>query len=111
MLVNKNDTSETKQSFVVGEVTAIKLISGEEIVAKVEAISSSDVTLHCPLAIGITREGNPALRPYMLTLNWESAVITISYAHIMGAGSCRRDIEVEYIRNSTGIEIVTPGSL
>ena len=63
----------------IGEVVSIKLVSGEEIIGKLEKSDDQDVMLHKPLLLLMTKDG-PAFHPYMVTTDIMKENPKISFA-------------------------------
>ena len=63
MLVDKDKIS-------AGDVVSFKISSGEELVAKIASITTTDYILNRPLALGMSPKG-PIFTPYMVTVDFK----------------------------------------
>ena len=87
----------------VGEVVSLKLISGEEIIARLEEDNSETVKLNRPLAVNIG-PGGLGMMPFIF-LN-ASDTIEIKKQHIIALGEAKKDAADQYIQGTTGIKLV-----
>jgi hypothetical protein len=60
MLINNR-----KDDFEVGNVVVLKLISGEEVIAKIDAVQDDVLMLYRPCALGMTQNG-PSLNKWVV---------------------------------------------
>ena len=94
MLVSKKDN-------LVGKVIAAKLISGEEIMAKVISIDNSIVSLSRPVSyvMGVqsekSKQGNVMFAPWMLGVEIKT-VIEINNNHILFMAPAGADAALKY---------------
>lgn len=86
----------------VGETVSIKLISGEEIIARLEEETSETVKLSKPLSVSIGPQGL-GMMPFMF-LN-SSNTVTIKHSHIIAMGTAKKDASDQYIQGTTGIAL------
>lgn len=94
-----------------GDIVSLKLGNGEEVVGKMVSQTDDAYLMDRPLSLAMTGRGEPGLRPFMVTVHYDTMQIAIPKSHVIGVAPTRKEIEDEYIRNTTGIEIVTGGSL
>ena len=85
-----------------GEVVSIKLISGEEIIARLDAEDKDTVTLAKPLSVSIGPQGL-GMMPFMF-LN-SSNIVNIKLSHIIAMGVAKKDASDQYIQGTTGIAL------
>lgn len=80
----------------VGEVITLKLTSGEELVARLEAESDTHYTLAYPQVIGMGQQG-PGLMPYLFTVSPDRDIklskITVTVAEPTDTGFAKQFIE------------------
>lgn len=105
MLIEKKPT--------VGDLIAVKLVTGEELVGRIEenpaGSNAGDLTLKAPVGWMLTQQGvMPA--PVMVTAE-EKPTITISATAIITRTKPRKEIGDAYIQITTGIQPAAPGSL
>ena len=94
-----------------GDLLAIKLVNGEEIVGRIEdnplGAGENDVTLKAPLGWMLTQQGvMPA--PFMVTAE-DKPTITYLGSAIIARTSPRKEIENAYIQITTGIAMPDTG--
>lgn len=87
------------------EIYAFKLITGEEIIAKVLAVHDDVYTIEHPITTAITPSGLQLI-PGMLTANLEQGVELNKSALAMTA-EAREDIKNSWIQAVTGITPIT----
>lgn len=95
MLINKGITT--------GEVVNIKLISGEEIIARLEEENSDTVKINRPMSVSITPSGL-GMMPFMFLSS--SDMITIKQSHIIAIANAKKEASDQYIQGTTGIKLV-----
>jgi len=95
MLINKGITA--------GEVVSIKLISGEEIIAKLEEDTTEQVKLHRPLSVSITPSGL-GMMPFMFLS--ASDTISVKHAQIIAIAVAKKEAADQYLQGTTGIKIL-----
>jgi hypothetical protein len=88
-----------------GEISTIKLTSGEEVVAKIMKIDDGVLVIKQPVSIGPNPNGgSPVLMPSMFTVEMDKDVILYGSAISMVAPT-REDVKVAYIKATTGIDV------
>lgn len=95
MLINKGITT--------GEVVSIKLISGEEIIARLEEDTTDSVKLNRPLSVSIGPSGL-GMMPFMFLA--ASDTISIKHSHIISMAVTKKEASDQYIQGTTGIKLV-----
>lgn len=96
----------------VGDMIAIKLVTGEEIVGRIEANPSdaapNDLTLKAPIGWMLTQQGvMPA--PFMVTAE-EKPTVTFLGTSIVSKTKPRKEISDAYIQITTGIQPASAGA-
>lgn len=86
-----------------GKVYSIKVMSGEEIVAKVKKVTNTGYILESPVVIIVTQQGMQFI-PAMLSTAVDIEGI-INQTGIIMIARTRNDVEVAYIEASTGIKV------
>ena len=98
----------------VGEVVAVKLVNDTEIIGRLESIEGSTYTFKRPVIIHMMKMQNNetglTFVPFTLSVD-ESQTFEIDYSQMLFKPvQPRADITKEYVRITTGIELVTPGN-
>lgn len=92
-----------------GDVLTIKMITGEEILAKVVSIGSDHVVITKPLVVnlGQDRNGNVGIQmlPYFMLTSEQDAKLTISNSHIITKSPAAEQARNGYLQNTTGLAI------
>jgi hypothetical protein len=94
MLLNKAITT--------GEVVSIKLISGEEIISRIDEEHTDHIVLSRPLSVSIGPNGL-GMMPFMF-LN-SSNTVNIKQSHIIAMGVAKKEASDQYIQGTTGIAL------
>jgi hypothetical protein len=88
-----------------GEISTIKLTSGEEVVAKIMKIEDGMLVVKQPVSIGPNPNGGaPMLIPSMFTAEMDKDVILYASAISMVAPT-RSDVKTAYIKATSGIDV------
>lgn len=100
---------DKEEDFKENRVYSIKMVSGEELVAKVVKVTPEMITVSKPTVLAMGDNGM-VLAPYMLTMHENdfintSKVARIPRASIMMYGSPREDLETSYIKTTTGVDV------
>jgi len=88
-----------------GDIVSFKLITGEEIIAKVIEDNESDYVIHKPCTIVPSQQGVGMIQS-LFTVDGESN-ITVSKSHVIMHSKSVEDIKGHYIKTTTGIELAT----
>lgn len=101
-----------KKNVEKGSIVAMKLVTGDEIIAKVVAynVGANTLTISKPIAVGMATNGTVAFIPYMLG-SPEDAEITFNMNHVVTHVNARDELKNAYIQNTTGIVTAGPGSV
>lgn len=94
MLINKGIS--------VGETISVKLISGEEIIARLEEDSSDKIKVHKPLSVNIGPTGL-GMMPYMFLA--ASDTLEIKHSHILSMSPSKKEAADQYIQGTTGLAL------
>jgi hypothetical protein len=88
----------------VGEVITLKLTSGEELVAKLQAENETHYTLSHPQVIGMGQQG-PGLMPYLFTVD-PKRDIKLLKTTVTVAEPTDKVFADQFIQSTTGIKLV-----
>lgn len=86
-----------------GDTVTLKMVGGDEIVAKLIDEGSDSVTVTKPLLVMMAQQGF-GLMPYVLTANPEKDY-TLSKEHIIVFTKTLDEVSKEYIKQTTGLHI------
>lgn len=89
--------------YKVGDTVSIKLSSGEELVARLEAETDKAYTLSKPLMLTMNQQGL-GLAPYMFTVS-PTAKININANSVICIVKTEEAMSKQYISNTTGIAL------
>lgn len=84
-------------------VSTIKLISGEELIAKVEADDTNVLTLSRPKLVTVGMTGNVGMINWLILGNDEN--VTVLRSHIISIVSARKEAAEQYLQAVTGIAL------
>ena len=87
--------------YTMGDTVSIKLSSGEEMIARIEAEDANHVTVVKPLMLMATEQGM-GLAPFMFTVSPE-AKIKLKLNSIICIVKSAKDAADMYIKQTTGI--------
>lgn len=90
--------------YKMGDTVSIKLSSGEEMVARLDAEDATHITVSKPLMLMATEQGM-GLAPFMFTVNPESK-IKLKLNSIICIVKSAKDAADMYIQQTTGIQTV-----
>jgi hypothetical protein len=93
MLINKG--------FSAGDIVNLKLINGDEIIARFENENSDEVTVSKPLAITLGGGGGLGMIPWIFLSEKEE--FTIKKNHIFVISPCKKAAAKQYLEGTTGI--------
>lgn len=94
MLINKG--------FSTNDVISLKLINGDEIIARFENENNDEITINRPLAITIGPQGL-GMMPWMFLGEKEN--ITLKKSHIFASSLSKKDAADQYMQGTTGIAL------
>ena len=98
LLINKGITE--------GEVVTLKIISGAEIIAKLEKETDTHYKLSKPMVLNITPQGM-ALMPYILSVD-PDIKLEMSKSNVCMIAPTEKQFSDSYIQNTTGITLALP---
>jgi len=94
MLINKGFSS--------GDVVSVKLINGDELIARFESETPDEITIVKPLAITIGAQGL-GMMPWMFLADKDN--ITLKKNHIFVIAASKKDASDQYMQGTTGIAL------
>jgi hypothetical protein len=94
MLINKGISS--------GDVVSIKLVNGDELIARLDEDNLMDVKVNRPLALTMA-QGGLGMMPWMLLGNDDN--VTLKKEHILAMVISKKDAADQYTQGTTGIAL------
>lgn len=94
MLINKGISE--------GETVSIKLITGEEIIARLEEENSEKIKVYKPLSVNIGSTGL-GMMPFMFLSG--SDTLEIKTQHIIAMSISKKEAADQYIQGTTGLAL------
>lgn len=94
MLINKGFSS--------GDIVSLKLINGDELIARFESETADEVTVVKPLAITLGPQGL-GMMPWMFL--GEKDTMTLKKNHLFAMVSSKKDAADQYLEGTTGIAL------
>jgi hypothetical protein len=85
-----------------GEVVSLKLINGDEIIARFETETSDEIKIEKPLALTMSGQGLGMI-PWMFLGAKES--ITLKKSHVFCMVPSKKDAADQYMQGTTGIAL------
>lgn len=85
-----------------GDVVSIKLISGEEIIARLEEETDSIVKVSKPLAVSLGPQGLGMI-PFMFLGSKET--LNLKQAHVLAMSPSKKEAADQYLQGTTGIAL------
>ena len=86
----------------IGETVSLKLITGEEIIARLEEETADAVKIYKPLMVTVGAQGL-GMMPFIF-LNG-SDTLTIKMQHVVAMGVAKKDAADQYVQGTTGIAL------
>ncbi len=95
--------------FEKDDIVSMKLVNGDEIVAKIVSDDAMSYTIDRPCTVVPSAQGI-GLMQSLFTSDVRKAV-TVSKQHVMMASETIKEIQNHYIKTTTGIQPVNAGSI
>lgn len=95
--------------FEKDDIVSMKLVNGDEIVAKIVSDDAMSYTIDRPCTVVPSAQGIGLIQS-LFTSDVKKPV-SISKQHVMMAGESIREIQSHYIKTTTGIQTVSAGSI
>jgi hypothetical protein len=90
------------KGFSNGDIISLKLINGDELIARFESETGDDITIDRPLALTMSREGLGMI-PWMML--GDKSSITLKKSHVFAVVSSQKDAADQYMQGTTGIAL------
>ena len=84
-----------------GDIISIKLVTGEELIARYESETETDITIDKPMTLQVGTQG-VGISQFMLTMDMDSKV-TISKHNCLVIAPTRKEMSDQYIQGTTGL--------
>ena len=86
-----------------GDVVSIKLLTGEEIIARFEADETDTVVVSKPATLATNPQGGLGIMPWMISSNPEK--ISINKTAIIAKSLTDKELADQFIQTTTGIQL------
>lgn len=98
-----------------GDIVSLKLLTSEEIIAKVITSTQDSITVTKPMLINIgmdehTRQVGIQMVPYFLLCAKAEAELVIKFSHIITYALANDNARAGYIQNTTGLTVASGNS-
>jgi hypothetical protein len=90
------------KKFSNGDIVSLKLINGDELIARFESETAEDLTIDRPLAVTIGRDGL-GMMPWLFLGVKDS--ITLKKSHIFVTSPSQKDAADQYMQGTTEIAL------
>jgi hypothetical protein len=90
------------KKFSNGDVVSLKLINGDELIARFESETAEEITIDRPLAVTIGRDGL-GMMPWLFLGVKDS--ITLKKSHVFVISPSQKDAAEQYMQGTTGIAL------
>jgi hypothetical protein len=91
-----------KKPITQGSVVSIKIINGDEIIARYESEDATTVTINRPLALTMG-QGGLGMIPWVFL--GDSETITLQKSHLFFVIPSKKDAADQYLQGTTGIAL------
>jgi hypothetical protein len=96
MLININ------KGMASGDVVSLKLINGEELVARYDSETEDTIKINKPLCITLNGQGL-GMMPWMFLGNSEE--VTFKKSHVFAIMPCKKDAAIQYRESTSDIAL------
>jgi hypothetical protein len=90
------------KGFSNSDIVSLKLINGDELIARFESETADDITIDRPLALTMSREGLGMI-PWMML--GDKSSITLKKSHVFAVVFSQKDAADQYMQGTTGIAL------
>jgi hypothetical protein len=90
------------KGFSYGDIVSLKMINGDELIARFESETVEEITIDRPLAVTIGRDGL-GMMPWLFLGVKDS--ITLKKSHIFVTSPSQKDAADQYMQGTTGIAL------
>jgi len=87
------------------DVVTLKLVSGEEIIGRLQEKNAESVKISKPVQIVASQKGI-GFAPLCISID-DASIFSFLQIHILFMAPTRRELEDAYIKSTTGIELAT----
>ena len=94
----------TKKRYDVGDLISLKLITSEEIIARLKEETDTAYTIERPVTLVPTSQGT-AIAPYMITADVAESIV-VDKSKVITVAITKKEIETAYIEATTGISTI-----
>lgn len=101
MLISKNGVA-------VGDIAVFKVVTGDEVIAKITDITESSFIVNRPCSIIAGQQGL-GLMQTLFAADINNNDITLNKNHVIMYAPVLKEMEAHYIRTTTGIQPATTG--
>lgn len=98
----------SKSSISTGDIVCFKVVTGDEVVAKVSEITETSFIINKPFSVVAGQQGI-GLMPTMFTAEINTSDITLNKNHVIMYSPAMKDVQDHYIRTTTGIQTAPSG--
>ena len=96
----------------IGDVVTVKLVTGDELVAKLHAVTADTISISKPMLVSLgmderTRQVGIQMSPYFVLCGDPDAPLTLKNPHILVYTLANDAAKQGYIQNTTGFTIAS----
>jgi hypothetical protein len=91
-----------EKTITVGEIVSLKLLNGDEIIARFESETSDEIKIDRPLALTMSGQGLGMI-PWLFL--GAKDTITLKKSHVFCMVPSKKDAADQYIQGTTGIAL------
>lgn len=107
---------EKREVITAGDVISVRLLNGEEIIAKLVSADDKTIVVTKPIVASIqmvsANQAGLAFAPFMATVNEETAKFSFPRQNLLSDPlKTRADITANYIKMTTGLDVAPAGIL
>jgi hypothetical protein len=86
-----------------GDIVSIKLVNGDELIAKLEYETADTIKVHKPLAITVNGQGLGMI-PWIFL--GDRDMITLKQSHVLAMVPSKKDAAKQYLEGTSGIALI-----
>jgi len=90
------------KGYKAGDTVSLKLINSDELIARFESETDTEVKIHRPLALTM-QGGGLGMMPWMLL--GSDDFVTLQKSHVMAISASKKDAADQYVEGTTGIAL------
>lgn len=98
----------SKSNIATGDIVCFKVVTGDEVVAKVTEINETNFVVNRPFSVVAGQQGI-GLMPTLFTADINTSDITLNKNHVIMYAPAVKDIVDHYIKTTTGIQTAPSG--